>query len=487
MKSTSTKLIFFFALLAVSIFLSAPGVAQGVYSTLYWPNFDISGTLRQIESINVNGTGRTIVVSQANVGDPTAVEVDPVAGKIYWHDQSPSSRIRRANLNGTGVETFVASSGFASTISLDPYHGKIYWPNFDVSGTLRQIERINLDGTGREIVIPQASAGEPIAIKVDGLNEKIYWFDQANNRIMRANLDGTGITIFVAGSGFASQIDIDPVNGKMYWPNFDVVAGTGRIESINLDGTGRGIVIPQSSAVDPVAITLDVPNGKIYWYTQTPSSIRRANLNGTSVETFIANPGYASTIVIPKQMSGTLPLRLLSFSGKEQENHIRLVWATAAEVNTESFSIERSQNPADFRAIGSVAANAASGQYNFTDAGIASGQTYYYRLKMLDIGGAFTYSPTIQVQTGSSTRPTGYRLFPNPVVSDVLYLQALNGDPSPIRLRIVDLQGRIILQGSYTYKGDRFEVRVANLPKGQFVLQVATGESAEFQSLKFVK
>ena len=107
-------------------------------------------------------------------------------GKIYWADagsaSSATGRIRRANLDGSGVIEDIITTRFRpSDVDVDFAGGKIYWS--ENSGP----HRSNLDGTGIELLKAVASHG--IAIDVDG--GKVYWTSPAQLKIQRSNLDST--------------------------------------------------------------------------------------------------------------------------------------------------------------------------------------------------------------------------------------------------------------------------------------------------------
>src|SRR5690606_8062705 len=93
----------------------------------------------------------------------------------------------------------------------------------------------------------------------------------------------------------------------------------------------------------------------------------------------------------------TLPLELLSFSGKLFGNHVSLDWKTANEVNVNFFAIERrSETASDFEEIGRVnAENLAGNTYSFTDKANSNSSRLYYRLKTVDTDGFFKYSDVI--------------------------------------------------------------------------------------------
>ena len=61
--------------------------------------------------------------------------------------------------------------------------------------------------------------------------------------------------------------------------------------------------------------------------------------------------------------SGTLPIELLSFTGKLQGENVKLNWSTSFEQNSKGFEIEKSLDGINFRKIGFVA-GAGNSNYN---------------------------------------------------------------------------------------------------------------------------
>ena len=255
--------------------------------TLYWPNYEGN----KIEGISIMGTNRTAVASTPLM-DPISIEVDAENEKVYWFSQN-EYKIYRANTDGSNIEIFISDPGYATTLFLDRKNGYLYWPNYEAA----KIERIKIDGTSREDVIP---APQPIAITVDLTNEKIYWFDQEDYKIHRADLDGAHSEVFVADPGYATTLYFDQLNKVLYWPNYEAT----KIERINTDGTSRQNVV---NAPQPISITADITNGKIYWFDQEDYKIHRADLDGAHSEVFVADPGYATTIILPYEIQSTTP------------------------------------------------------------------------------------------------------------------------------------------------------------------------------------
>lgn len=111
-----------------------------------------------------------------------------------------------------------------------------------------------------------------------------------------------------------------------------------------------------------------------------------------------------------------LPVELTSFSASAGNGRVILSWATESETNNFGFDIERSEDEIEFQKIGFVEGKGTTivpQQYSFVDAKLAPG-TYYYRLKQVDLDGAFEYTDVINI---TLTPPKEFSLaqnYPNP-------------------------------------------------------------------------
>jgi hypothetical protein len=137
-----------------------------------------------------------------------------------------------------------------------------------------------------------------------------------------------------------------------------------------------------------------------------------------------------------------LPVRLLYVNAIAQGNANLISWATAGETGFRGFEVQRSTNGRDFAPLGEVKAQGGSGTasrtYSYRDAG-AQG-TVYYRLRLNDVDGSYSYSKTVRVTTLQQGGPV-VSLLPGPR----LLLQGLANAES--KVSISDNNGRIL--GSY--------------------------------------
>lgn len=113
-----------------------------------------------------------------------------------------------------------------------------------------------------------------------------------------------------------------------------------------------------------------------------------------------------------------LPVELKSFTATVKGNKVALNWATATEVNNYGFQVEREklQDENGWEEIGFVQGHGNSNSvkyYSYIDNPFEKG-SYSYRLKQIDLDGAFKYSDIVSVDLGSITKFALKQNYPNP-------------------------------------------------------------------------
>jgi Leucine-rich repeat (LRR) protein len=137
-----------------------------------------------------------------------------------------------------------------------------------------------------------------------------------------------------------------------------------------------------------------------------------------------------------------LPLTLLQFEGKEQNNVVMLHWLTTNEFGTKEFVIERSGDGVDFRELGKATAKSQTGynNYYFTDYNQMTGNNYY-RLKMIDIDGKISFSNIILIKTNNVNLKMS--IYPNPVNS-ISNIQFYSSGSEKYTIKIIDQAGKTL-------------------------------------------
>ena len=97
----------------------------------------------------------------------------------------------------------------------------------------------------------------PIAVDYDPVEDRVYWTDVAEGRILSAFSNATWMKFLVyCNVKVPDGLAIDYVGRNIYWTD----TGTNRIEVARLDGTKRKVLI-KNGLDEPRAIVLDERNG----------------------------------------------------------------------------------------------------------------------------------------------------------------------------------------------------------------------------------
>ncbi|MBS1921343.1 MAG: T9SS type A sorting domain-containing protein [Bacteroidetes bacterium] len=188
-----------------------------------------------------------------------------------------------------------------------------------------------------------------------------------------------------------------------------------------------------------------------------------------------------------------LPVKLLSFSGSNQNKTSLLNWQVADEVNFDHYDIERSSNGYDFSKIGTQQAlGTASGTrtYQYSDdLSSTTGNIFYYRLNMVDIDGKSRYSNVIMIRMDQKTI-NGISIVPNPVSNGMATVRLSASNTGTVELRVIDLTGKVILrQQNKVYEGNN-SISLNNLSRlmpGIYTLQLIDGESMTNSKFSLLK
>lgn len=184
-------------------------------------------------------------------------------------------------------------------------------------------------------------------------------------------------------------------------------------------------------------------------------------------------------------VSSVLPLTLTNFNAAYQEGKAHLAWQTAQENNSSYFDVERSADGINFSKIGSVSAKGNSNNiinYSFTDKALPyenSQQQLFYRLKMVDKDGHFTYSKIMSVYISSVL--LSIKISPNPA-KNILQITGLNPFAAAT-ISIINFSGNVIKKT--IAKDNNYFIDVSNLPAGMYYIRVE--ENKKITNLKFVK
>jgi hypothetical protein len=244
-------------------------------------------------------------------------------------------------------------------------------------------------------------------------------------------------------------------------------------------GGGGRVVLSVGSA--PAGVTVNVSSGAGGKQLAVISSALCASTSPTcsAVTDYGTAAGATGNTTFNTTINTTVcptstPIRLVNlYASLTNDGNVGIYWVTGSELNASHFVVERSSDGQNFEEIGKVKAEGNSQQalsYNFTDENVATSTGHvYYRLRMVDLDGAFEYSKTV----GLKLKGTLVSVFPNPVkgegVVNVVYQSEMDGS---LNVSIVDILGRHLDSRQIKLgKGtNQFNLSTQGLPAGIYLI-----------------
>src|SRR5258708_5229626 len=151
-------------------------------------------------------------------------------------------RIQSMNPDGSDRKVVVTGCRLPDGIAVDVEGGHIYWTNMGSTPSVNDgsIERADVDGKNRRVIVPPGGTFTPKQIQLNTKNRVLYWPDrgdpQRGNTVNRASIDAKPqapeivVTHLMEGIGIALDVPGD----QMFVTDF-----AGSIYSAKLDGSGE--------------------------------------------------------------------------------------------------------------------------------------------------------------------------------------------------------------------------------------------------------
>ena len=223
-------------------------------------------------------------------------------GRLFILELS-GGRIHSMRPDGSDRKVIVADCHLPDGVAIDVAAGHIYWTNMGLSPATDDgsIERADLDGGNRKLLVPPGVTYTPKQLQLDKKNGKLYWCDREGMRVMRANLDGSSIeTLVETGRGDADRHDqtrwcvgiaIDLAGGKLFWTQKGPDNGDrGKLLRAGLEipagetaANRSDIEVFFDALPEPIDIEIDHKNRVLYW-TDRGDPPRGNTVNRASID-----------------------------------------------------------------------------------------------------------------------------------------------------------------------------------------------------------
>ncbi|MFD2572554.1 T9SS type A sorting domain-containing protein [Spirosoma soli] len=312
------------------------------------------------------------------------------------------------------------------------------------------------------------------------------------------SVTGTSAVIFYVGSGFNS--------GPQNPPNADVYAriglalspaGSGQFQVRTIPSGGGGSTSSSFSGRQTITFAMNNSGFDNFNYVSPTGSLEPLPNDtydvwvGTSKifnDQPVLTPGQSISNfkfrladgvgvmqignLLMRDISGSLPVSLLSFTAKPEGDRVQLAWSTTSERDADRFVIERSADLSEFSRVGEVAAKGTTDVrqfYGLTDMQPLRGINYY-RLKQIDYDGtAHMFKPVFAI---IETDQSVISVYPNPVDTERIHVRLWNVDEASVRL--LNQAGQPINSKLERRSGEADLLLDHPLPTGLYWLEVQT-------------
>jgi uncharacterized repeat protein (TIGR01451 family) len=381
------------------------------------------------------------------------------SGKLYL--VANSNKLYKIN-PATRVTTFLGSinpspASSSNSIAIDPA-GNVY-----IGGSYQDVYQVNLATMGGTSITGGAtsnvwasgdftSCGFPV-LSPDLIANKTYRNTRGVPFVVGGDTVEYSIEVTNTGNINASGVKLfDSVpSATSYIPNSTIM---------------NGVTVADVSGVMPFAIA----GGQFIYSTGEQSGIVKPGTGNKVVVTFRAKTtanmnvcnqsrvtlldGDGNTIFVnsddPAQpgsqnatcfyTGGVLALNSLNFSGSLVNNQSLLKWSLQEEENIAWYELEYADAPDHFKSTGKITArhdgNKLS-EYQLADKVNTTADTRFYRLKMVQQNGRYTYSGIVFL----SLKEVGMQVYPNPFHKEInVQLQLKTAEQ--LQFRLVDFMER---------------------------------------------
>ena len=229
----------------------------------------------------------------------------------------------------------------------------------------------------------------------------------------------------------------------------------------------RDILLPDNKVNEPLS------HGFVRFTIRPLATLVEGDVikNKASIYFDYNDPVITNNALTEVKTAEALPLFLVSFDGTLVSNlKASLKWETRNESNTAKFEIEAGINGFDFRRVDVLPANGSPVNSYSTMLELRDTRHRYFRLKMIDRDGSYTYSKVVFLRNSAGNQP-GFTVAANPARKRVV-LQNIEPKLFGTEAFLYNIVGQVVKR---FYFNDIVTIAVENLPSGVYSLRTTAG------------
>ncbi|MBP6335121.1 MAG: hypothetical protein KA444_06575 [Bacteroidia bacterium] len=201
-----------------------------------------------------------------------------------------------------------------------------------------------------------------------------------------------------------------------------------------------------------------------------------SNSNPQVVRTGLSISELSNSFHFGYPADAALPVELISFNARPEQSQVKVNWITATEINSDYFTVERSEDGKEFYAIETIKAagtTSVNTYYTTIDPSPLNGLSYY-RLVETDLDGSQTYCFPVSVRF--NTDQPYFELYVSRQFDDKANVTIHAPDPVDFNLNLYSCTGKLIFSKSGRLeKGDQnFSIPLSGFEKGMHIVSLIT-------------
>jgi hypothetical protein len=339
---------------------------------------------------------------------------------------------------------------------------------FEWNGTNWLQKGIDIDGA-----TPVNSFGSTLALDANGTNFIASGRDGSNGSIGSVKMYTWNGTNWVQKGAILSGVNGSDFFGTSVDINADgstIIAGT----------TGAGVIPGYAKVFKFIGGAWVQQGADIIGEVNGDQFGRSASISSNGSIVAVGTPfndgnGVNAGHVRIFENTSIVPIKLLYFGGNYSNNAVTLNWQFESQTNFSHFVAEKSLDGIVFNSLTNIYLTNTQ-FYNYTDSELKQGSIYYYRLKLVDNDGKFSYSNIIKIQPGVVNT---FSLLGNPV-KDNLNITGLKRGAT---LALYDNAGKRLLQKNI--QDQSLSMDISFLPDGVYYLNYSN--KGLMESKKIIK
>jgi len=431
----------------------------------------IDGTLD-----NTHGTG-LLKLSGISKQDIVSSGTGSLLTYDFELDNSNHTELDDIDLEINNELTFTAGKIITDIATTD----KVWLKNTSTSAIQNHSTTSYINGNLRRAVAATGSYDLPVG-------------DASNYQLASIDLNSsTGLTYFdTKFNSFSESLDITAlglqVNGTTiqtlldggYW----TISPNAGMNAVNYD-IGLNLVGTSNAGADPAQHTVvKRTNSSSEWELNGSHNNADQTISGGVVYVYRSGITSFSDFAIAKHDENILPVEMLYFEANCENGVNQLLWATASEINSDYFEIQKSIDANSWESLGIVNAAGFSNsliRYYFEDRNSNKFKYVYYRLKQVDFDGSFSYSKIILVEADNGWNDN---LRIQLSQDNYLYVWGTNNEIN--NYYISDILGRKLITGTTNSFNDEayHTINTSELTAGTYI--IVFYNKRDKQSFKFI-